>query len=98
MPEHSNVHRGELLREECLKPMGITAYRLAKDTGLARQRANAIVAARRGISPATDLRFSAYFGLTPGHWLRVQLAYDLREAMHTHGARVRSEVYPLRAA
>lgn len=98
MPKHINVHPGELLREEFLKPMGITAYRLAKDTGLAPQRVNAIVAERRGISPETDLRFSAYFGLAPGFWLRAQLAYDLREAMHTHGARIRSEVHPLRAA
>jgi len=98
MSKHLNVHPGELLREDFLKPMGITAYRLAKDTGLPPQRVNAIVNEKRGITPDSDLRFCTYFGLTPGYWLRVQLAYDLREAMHTVGAKIRAEVHPRKAA
>ena len=98
MPKHLNVHPGELLREDFLKPMGITAYRLAKDTGLPPQRINAIVKEKRGITPDTDLRFCIYFGLTPGYWLRVQLAHDVREALHTAGARIKAEVRPMKAA
>jgi len=98
MPTHLNVHPGELLREDFLKPMGITAYRLAKDTKLPHQRVNAIVNEKRGISPETDLRFCAYFGLSPGYWLRVQMAYDLREALNTIGAKIKATVHPLKAA
>jgi addiction module HigA family antidote len=96
--KHLNVHPGELLREDFLGPMGITPYRLAKDTGLPHQRINAIVNEQRGISPETDLCFCAYFGLTPGYWLRVQLAYDLREALNTIGDKIKTSVHPLKAA
>jgi antitoxin HigA-1 len=74
MPEHLNVHAGELLREEFLGPLGITPYRFAKDAKLSHQRVNEIVNEKRGISAETDLHLYAYFGLTPGYWLRVQLA------------------------
>ena len=57
MPKFLNVHPGELLREDFLKPMGVTPYRLAKDTKLPPQRINAIVNEQRGITPETDLRF-----------------------------------------
>ena len=79
MKNHINVHPGELLREEFLVPMGITAYRLAKDAKLPHQRVGEILNERRGVTAETDLHLCAYFGLTPGYWLRVQLAYDLRE-------------------
>ena len=98
MSTHLNVHPGELLREDFLKPMGITAYRLAKDTKLPPQRVSAIVNEQRGITPETDLRFCAYFGLSPGYWLRVQLAYDLREALNTIGPKIKATVQPLKAA
>ncbi len=93
-----NVHPGELLREEFLKPMGITAYRLAKSTQLPPQRVNQIVNEKRGITVDTDLRLCAFFGLTPGYWLRVQLAYDLRAALHTIGPKIKAEIQPLQAA
>src|ERR1019366_9094391 len=98
MSTHLNVHPGELLRQDFLKPMGITAYRLAKDTKLPPQRVNAIVNEHRGITPETDLRFCAYFGLSPGYWLRVQLAYDLREALNTIGLKVKATVRPIHRA
>jgi addiction module HigA family antidote len=98
MTKYLNVHPGELLREDFLKPMKITPYRLAKDTQLAPQRINAIVNEQRGITPETDLRFCAYFGLSPGYWLRVQLAYELREALNTMGAKIKATVHPLKAA
>ncbi len=98
MPTHLNVHPGELLREEFLIPLGITAYRLAKDTSLPHQRINEIVNEKRGISAITDLHLCAYFGQAPGYWLRVQLAYDLREALNTVGSKIKEDVNPLHAA
>ena len=93
-----NVHPGELLREEFLKPMGTTAYRLAKATQLPPQRINQLVNEKRGITVDTDLRLCAYFGLTPGYWLRVQLAHDLRAALHTIGPKIKASIQPLQAA
>ena len=98
MKKHLNVHPGELLREEFLTPLGITPYRLAKDTGLPHQRVNEIVNERRGITAETDLHLCAFFGQQPGYWLRVQLAHDLREAVNTVGPKVRAAVHPLKAA
>jgi addiction module HigA family antidote len=98
MNKHINVHPGELLREEFLVPMGLTPYRLAKDAKLSHQRVNEIVNEKRGITAETDLHLCAYFGLTPGYWLRVQLAYDLREAINTVGTKIKASVHPRQAA
>ena len=98
MRQHINVHPGELLLEEFLKPMGITPYRLAKQVKLPNQRIHDLVHGRRSITAETDLRHCAFFGLTPGYWLKAQLAYELREAQHTIGKRVRQEVRAFAAA
>jgi addiction module HigA family antidote len=98
MKKHLNVHPGELLREEFLGPMGLTPYRLAKDAKLPQQRVNEIVNEKRGITAETDLHLSTYFGQAPGYWLRVQLAYELREAIHTLGPKIKATVQPLQAA
>lgn len=98
MKTHLNVHPGELLREEFLTPMGITPYRLAKDAKLPHQRVNEIVNQKRGITAETDLHLCAYFGLAPGYWLRVQLAFELRDAINNLGAKVKASVQPLKAA
>ena len=71
---------GELLREEFLVPMGISQYRLAKETGIPAQRIDQIVLGRRAVTPDTDLRLCRFFGLTDGYWLRAQAAYDLAVA------------------
>jgi addiction module HigA family antidote len=73
-------------------------YRLAKDAKLSHQRVNEIVNEKRGITAETDLHLCAYFGLTPGYWLRVQLAYDLREAINTVGTKIKASVHPRQAA
>lgn len=93
MSKFINTHPGELLVEEFLKPMGITAYRLAKETNLPTQRINEIVNKKRGITAETDLRLCKFFGLSEGYWLRVQLSYDLREAKHAIGKKVDAEVH-----
>lgn len=98
MSKHINTHPGELLREDFLKPMGITPYRLAKEANLPVQRIHDIVHERRSITADTDLRLCAYFGLQPGYWLRGQMAYDLLEAMHKVGRKVKREVRPYHSA
>lgn len=71
---------GEILKEEFLEPMGISQYRLAKETGIPAQRIGQIVLGRRGISADTDLRLCRFFGLSDGYWLRAQVAYDMEVA------------------
>ncbi len=67
---------GELLREECLVPMGISQYRLAKEIAGPAQRIGQIVASRRTITADTDLRLCRFFGLSKGYWLAAEAAYD----------------------
>lgn len=74
------VTPGELLREEFLKPMGLSQYRLAKEIGVPAQRIGEIVAGRRAITVDTDLRLCRFFGLSNGYWLRAQVAHDTEVA------------------
>jgi len=74
------VTPGELLAEECLGPMGISKYRLAKEIGVPAQRIGEIVAGRRSITADTDLRLCRFFGLSDGYWLRAQAAHDTEVA------------------
>jgi addiction module HigA family antidote len=69
-----------MLREEFLKPMGLTNYRLAKEIDVPAQRIGDIIAGKRGITADTDLRLCRFFGLTDGWWLRLQGDYDTRLA------------------
>lgn len=70
------VTPGELLKYEFLEPMGISQYRLAKETGIPAQRIGQIVLGRRVVTADTDLRLCKFFGLSDGYWLRAQAAYD----------------------
>ena len=74
-----NITPGEILGEEFLIPMGITAYRLAKDTGMPPTRVSQILKGRRRITADTALRLSRYFGNSAEFWLGIQDEYDLRE-------------------
>ena len=73
---------GELLREEFLEPLGISQYRLAKETGIPAQRIGQIVLGRRRVTADTDLRLCRFFGLSDGYWLRAQAAFDTEVARH----------------
>lgn len=74
-----HVTPGEILYEEFLKPMNITAYRLSKDTGMPATRVSEIIKGRRKITADTALRLSAYFGNSADFWLGIQDEYDLRK-------------------
>ena len=82
MEKLNNIHPGEILSEEFLKPMGISAYKLAKDIGIPQTRISEITKGRRRITADTALRFSKYFGTTPKFWLGLQDDFDLEEEQH----------------
>lgn len=85
---------GEMLREEFLTPLGISAYRLAKDIGVPLTRIVAILEGKRSVTPDTALRLDRYFGLSEGWWLRLQMECDLRKARRELHARIIREVKP----
>ena len=80
MPKLKVVTPGELLREEFLKPMDLSQYRVAKEIGVPAQRIGEIVAGKRSITADTDLRLCKFFGLSNGYWLRAQAAHDTEVA------------------
>lgn len=75
-----NIHPGEILLEEFLKPLNITPYRLAKDIGVPQTRIEGILDGKRSVTPDTALRLARYFGSSAGLWLNLQAHYDLEEA------------------
>ncbi len=86
------VHPGEILLEEFLKPLGITQYRLAHDTGVHPRRINEIVHGKRAISADTALRLARYFGLSERYWLNLQARYDLEVEKDRLAGRLEQEV------
>ena len=86
------IHPGEVLREEFLKPMGITQYRLALDISVQATRINQIVRGKMGVSADTALRLGRYFQVSPQFWLNLQARYDLEVAMDRINGRLEKEV------
>jgi len=76
----SLIHPGEILLTEFMEPLGLTAYRLAKDLHVPAPRVGDIVRGKRAISADTALRLGVYFGLPAQFWLNLQNEYDLRLA------------------
>src|SRR5689334_1069318 len=93
-----NVHPGEILLEEFLKPLGISQNRLARDIKVPPRRVNEIVLGKRAITPDSALRLGRYFGTSERFWLGLQLDYDLEEAQRAVGEAVRREVQPIAPA
>jgi len=79
MDKIPNVTPGEILFEEFLSPMKISAYRLAKDTNMPATRISEIIKGRRKLTADTALRLSQYFGNSADFWLGIQDEYDLRK-------------------
>lgn len=79
MEKLKNIHPGEILSEEFLIPMEISAYRLAKETFLPQTRISEIIKGNRRITADTALRFAKFFGTSPKFWLGLQDDYDLEE-------------------
>ena len=85
MTKIPNIHPGEVLLEEFLKPMNISAYRLSKDLGIPQTRTSQIIKARRRITADTALRLSKYFGTSIKFWMGLQNDYDIEEQMNNLG-------------
>lgn len=83
-----NVHPGEVLREEFLKPLGISQYQLAKSTSVPLTRVAEICRGRRGITADTALRLARYFGTTPKFWLGLQQDFELEQELRRKGAEI----------
>ncbi|TGL22636.1 addiction module antidote protein, HigA family [Leptospira bourretii] len=81
MKRLANIHPGQILSEEFLTPLKITAYRLAKETGISQTRISQILIYKRSVSADTAIRLSKFFGTTPQFWLGLQNDYDLEEEM-----------------
>ena len=82
------VHPGEILREEFLKPIGMSVYELAKRLHVPAPRVNDIVLERRGISADTAVRLSRFFGTTEQFWLNLQSAYEVSRVKSEHAAEI----------
>ena len=88
---------GEILREEFLKPLGISAYRLAKDIGVSQIRISEILSGKRAITVDTGLRLSRYLGLNDGFWTGLQLDHEAACAKDEM-AEVLARIKPLHVA
>lgn len=88
------VHPGEILREDFLVPLGMSANALAKALNVPAPRINDVVRERRGISADTAMRLARYFGGDARSWLNLQAAYDLRVAEIENARRIEKEVMP----
>lgn len=92
------IHPGEILREEFLEPMGISAYKLAKDINVPLTRITAILDGQRSITADTALRLSRYFSMSEQFWSNLQANYDLQVAKDALGDRLDTEVRQHKAA
>jgi addiction module HigA family antidote len=88
------THPGEVLREEFMKPFGLSANALARDLHVPPNRITAIIAqeAPRSVTPDTALRLARYFGTTPEFWINLQVAHDLSAAQAKIGDQIAAEV------
>ena len=88
------IHPGEILRDEFLKPMGLSVYELANAIKVPRSRANDIVRGRRAITTDTALRLGRYFGTTAAFWINLQAHHDLDVADRSLRKKIEREVAP----
>lgn len=94
----SPIHPGEILREEFLVPLGLTANSLAIALRVPAPRIYAILHERRGITPDTALRLSCYFGVSAEFWMNLQTSYDLSVTRLQNISNIQREVLPHQAA
>lgn len=90
MEKLKNIHPGEILKEEFLKPMEISAYRLAKETFIPQTRISEIIKGNRRITADTALRLAKFFGTSAKFWLGMQDDYDLEEEKNDKGKEINS--------
>ena len=89
MKKIKNIHPGDVLREEFLNPLGISAYRLSMDIGVPQTRISEILKGNRSVTADTALRLSKYFGNSPNFWLGLQNDFDIEEELMQKGADIK---------
>jgi addiction module HigA family antidote len=93
-----NVHPGEVLLEEFLRPLGLSQNRLARALDVPPRRINEIALGKRAITADTALRLARYFGTSERFWLGLQMDFDLENARLSLGERLEREITPRQAA
>jgi addiction module HigA family antidote len=92
------IHPGEILREEYMKPLGLSVNGLARDLYVPVTRIAEIVNERRGVTADTALRLGRYFGATAEYWMSLQKLYELEIASRECGAEIAKRIQPRNAA
>lgn len=95
MKRLKNIHPGEVLMQEFLLPLKVTAYRLAKETDIPQTRLSEILKGRRRVTADTALRLSRYFGNSAKFWLGLQDDYDIEDEQHAKRKAIES-IVPLK--
>lgn len=90
----SPISPGEILHEEFMEPLGLSAAALARALHVPANRITALINGQRGLSADTALRLARYFGTTPEFWVRLQAEYDLRQARRTVAEEIEREISP----
>ena len=93
-PDLPPLHPGEQLREEFMRPLGLSAHRLAQDIFVPVAQVQAIIDEMRPVTGEIALRLARYFGTSPEFWLNLQRDYDLQRAVIESGDRIASTVNP----
>lgn len=88
------THPGEILREEFMIPLGLSANALSRDIDVPPNRITSITACERAVTPDTALRLARYFDTTPEFWLNLQMAHDLSIAQAERGPEIENRVRP----
>ena len=88
------IHPGEILFEEFMKPLGLSINRLAREIAVPPGRISEIINGKRSISADTALRLGRYFSVSPDVWLGLQNEYDLRVARKTIGKELEKRIHP----
>lgn len=97
MKHLKNIHPGEVLQEEFLAPMGISVYRLAKETGLSQTRLGQIIRGERNVTAETAIKIGRFLNTGPEFWMNLQTLYDIEEAEMRHGREVEA-IHPYSSA
>lgn len=98
MPMKNPVHPGNIIRHDCLVPLGLTVTAAAKVLRVSRQALNNLLNGKAGVSPEMAIRLEKAFGGTADTWLRMQMNYDLARAMKAENKIKVTRYKPARAA
>lgn len=85
-----NIHPGEVLKEEFLEPIGISVYRLSKDTSLSQTRLSQIIKEKRSITAETAVKLGKFFAVPAEFWMNLQTLYDIEEAQKQYKKELKS--------